>query len=195
MKPRLRGVFSFQCYVTDLAKDMAFHSAAQMVLGTMAPAVGARSVIWLVDCRAPYRQNPTVPYMAKLTIGRMAKLYGLHRSTLHEAVAKGRVTVGVDGKGQKVIDLSEMIRVYGEPPGSALHSPTPAPNTTPTVSGEALQPLLDELKLLREEVRELRQALLRLEHKPEPEPVTTPKAPAASPGPVTWAGLLDALEG
>jgi len=63
--------------------------------------------------------------MAKLTIGRMANLYGLHRSTLHEAVAKGRVTAGLNGKGQKVIDLSEMIRVYGEPQGSPLHYPTP----------------------------------------------------------------------
>lgn len=62
--------------------------------------------------------------MAKLTIGRMAKLYGLHRSTLHEAVSKGRVTAGLDGKGQKVIDLSEMIRVYGEPQGITLHRPT-----------------------------------------------------------------------
>ena len=68
--------------------------------------------------------------MAKLTIGRMANLYGLHRSTLHEAVAKGRVTAGLDGKGQKVIDLSEMIRVYGEPQGLALHRPTPPYTST-----------------------------------------------------------------
>ena len=68
--------------------------------------------------------------MAKLTIGRMANLYGLHRSTLHEAVTKGRVTAGLDGKGQKVIDLSEMIRVYGEPSGFTRHSPTPPPYTS-----------------------------------------------------------------
>lgn len=132
--------------------------------------------------------------MAKLTIGRMAKLYGLHRSTLHEAVAKGRITAGVDGKGQKVIDLSEMIRVYGEPPGNARHSPTPSPNTGPTVPGEALQPLLDELKLLREEVRELRQALLRIEHKPAPTAKVPPKASVTAQGPATWAGLLSTLE-
>ena len=88
------------------------------------------SVYSAVDCRAPYRQNPTLPYMAKLTIGRIANLYGLHRSTLHEAVAKGRVTAGLDGKGQKVIDLSEMIRVYGEPQGLALHRPTPPYTST-----------------------------------------------------------------
>lgn len=128
--------------------------------------------------------------MAKLTIGRMAKLYGLHRSTLHEAVAKGRVSVGFDGKGQKVIDLAEMIRVYGEPPGSALHRPTPIPDTSPTPSPDALHTLLEELRLLREEVRELRTALLLLEHKAEPKspPPRTPQEPA------TWASLMHALD-
>lgn len=56
--------------------------------------------------------------MPALTIGRMAKLYGLHRSTLYEAIEKGRVTAGHNGKKQRVIDLSEMIRVYGEPSGN-----------------------------------------------------------------------------
>jgi hypothetical protein len=126
--------------------------------------------------------------MAKLTIGRMAKLYGLHRSTLHEAVAKGRVTAGLDGKGQKVIDLSEMIRVYGEPPGSPTIPPTPSPDTSPTLSTSALQPLLEELRLLREEVRELRNALQLIEHKPPTSKPTTP------PEPATWANLLGALD-
>ena len=88
--------------------------------------------------------------MAKLTIGRMAKLYGLHRSTLHEAVSKGRVTAGLDGKGQKVIDLSEMIRVYGEPQGITLHrptlDPTPPPYTSPTPEIDYTQPYTRWLK-------------------------------------------------
>lgn len=128
--------------------------------------------------------------MAKLTIGRMAKLYGLHRSTLHEAVAKGRVSAWFDGKGQKVIDLAEMIRVYGEPPNSALHRPTPLPYTSPTPTPDDLHPLLEELRLLREEVRELRTALLRLEHKPEP------KAPSPKPQqePATWVSLMQQLD-
>jgi len=134
--------------------------------------------------------------MAKLTIGRMANLYGLHRSTLHEAVAKGRVTAGLDGKGQKVIDLSEMIRVYGEPLSSTRHSPTPSTDTTPTpLFYDALHPLLEELRLLREEVRELRETMRLLEHKPEVAPAQ-PKTPASSEPqePVTWASLFSALD-
>lgn len=145
---------------------------------------------WLVDCRAPYRQNPTPPYMAKLTIGRMANLYGLHRSTLHEAVAKGRVTAGLNGKGQKVIDLSEMIRVYGEPQSVALHRPTPEPYTSPTPETDALHPLIEEVRLLREEIRELRESLRLIEHKPDPQSEAKPSSTQKPHGPVTWASLF-----
>lgn len=148
------------------------------------------------NCLAPYRQNPTLPYMAKLTIGRMAKLYDLHRSTLHEAVAKGRVTAGLDGKGQKVIDLSEMIRVYGEPQGHTLHrptlDPTPSPYTSPTPEMNALHPLIEEVRLLREEIRELRESLRLIEHKPDPKPASIPKT--KSDETATWANLIDALD-
>ncbi|MBD8572614.1 hypothetical protein IFT86_26725 [Pseudomonas syringae] len=138
--------------------------------------------------------------MAKLTIGRMAKIYGLHRSTVHEAVAKGRVTAELDGKGQKVIDLSEMIRVYGEPKASALHhqthSPTPLPYTFSKSEIDALhpalQPLVDEVRLLREEIHELRESLRLIEYKPDLKPVPASKAtPEKS---TTWASLLDALD-
>jgi hypothetical protein len=134
--------------------------------------------------------------MAKLTIGRMANLYGLHRSTLHEAVAKGRVTAGLDGKGQKVIDLSEMIRVYGEPQSPPLHrptlEPTPSPYTSPTPQTDALHPLIEEVRLLREEIRELRESLRLIEHKPAPKPDTKPTS--SSNEPTTWANLLNALD-
>ena len=133
--------------------------------------------------------------MAKLTIGRMANLYGLHRSTLHEAVAKGRVTAGLDGKGQKVIDLSEMIRVYGEPQGRPLLRPTLDPTllpyTSPTPETDALHPLIEEVRLLREEIRELRESLRLIEHKPEPKPVVKASKPQE---PATWSSLFSALD-
>lgn len=136
--------------------------------------------------------------MAKLTIGRMAKLYGLHRSTLHEAVAKGRVTAGLDGKGQKIIDLSEMIRVYGEPEAFPIQLPTPQPDTSPTPENTplqmALQPLMEELQLLRAEIRDLRESLRLIEHKPDPKPKAPQPLQGSSTKPASWASLLDALD-
>lgn len=124
-----------------------------------------------------------------LTIGRAAKLYGMHRSTLYEAVAKGRVSAGIDGKGQRVIDLAEMIRRYGEPPGSSRQNPTPDAGPALPLQDAALQPLIDELRLLREEVAQLREALLVLEHQPEP---AAPSAPAEAPA-KSFADLLARL--
>lgn len=134
--------------------------------------------------------------MSKLTLGRMAKLYGLHRSTLYEAVEKGRVSAGFDGKGQRVVDLSEMIRVYGEPPGNPTpkpDTPTPPTDSHPTPIGWA--EMLAELRLLREEVAGLRQELRLLEHRPDPPPVEHPKAVEVSQAkPHSFADLLASLD-
>jgi hypothetical protein len=122
--------------------------------------------------------------MSKLTLGRMAKLYGLHRSTLYEAVDKGRVSAGFDGKGQRVVDLSEMIRVYGEPPGNPTpkpDTPTPPTDTSPTPPADWAE-MVAELRLLREEVAGLRSELRLLEYKPD-RSVETPAhlSPAVQP--------------
>lgn len=127
--------------------------------------------------------------MPAFTLGRLAKLYGFHRSSVYEAVAKGRVSAGFDRNGQRVIDLSEALRVWGEPPTN----PTPQPDTNgdptarhPTPPPVTLAALLEELRQMRaeqqaerEENRRLREDLaavreevagLRvalLEHKPE----------------------------
>ena len=142
--------------------------------------------------------------MPALTLGRLAKLYGMHRSTVYEAVEKGRVSAGLNGSGQKVIDLSEAIRVWGEPPGN----PTAKPDTRqptivadPTLPTDVLQPLLDELRLLREEVAGLRAELRLIENKPQQDkpPVNgvfkhkgekSPSVPAKS-----FADLLSELDG
>lgn len=116
----------------------------------------------------------------------MAKLYGLHRSTLYEAVDKGRVTASVNGKGQKVLDLSEMIRVYGEPPGrepSLLQNPTPPNDTLPDTPNvlEKFDALLEIVKEQRDELRQLREEVAQLRRLPSPpsdpiqETTTTPK--------------------
>lgn len=53
--------------------------------------------------------------MSKLTIGKMANLYGLARTTLYDRIKAGTISYEINNSGQKVIDLSEMLRIYGEP--------------------------------------------------------------------------------
>lgn len=147
--------------------------------------------------RQPY---PAAPDMPAFTLGRLAKLYGMHRSTVYEAVEKGRVSAGLDGKGQKVIDLSEAIRVWGEPPGNPTAKPDtrqPAPVADPTPPTDTLAPLLEELRLLREEVAGLRAELRLIEHKPDKPPMGEHPAGGQKPpsGPASsFADLLASLD-
>ncbi|WP_280564768.1 hypothetical protein [Chromohalobacter sp. 48-RD10] len=116
----------------------------------------------------------------------MARLYGLHRSTLYEAVDKGRVTAAVNGKGQKVLDLSEMIRVYGEPPGQkhfALQNPTPKSDDLPDTPSviEKFDALLEIVKEQRDELRQLREEVAHLRRLPAPPSDPIQETPATQP--------------
>lgn len=154
---------------------------------------------------------PTEPDMPEMTLGRMAKMYGLHRSSLYEAVAKGRVSARLNANGQKVVDLSEMIRVYGEPPGS---------NPTPDTSNPTPQPdmpdsqLLEEIRRQTAVIEKMSQRIERLEHAllrlpapeadqtiPEQETVTAPIPETLGqkredrPPPKDFSDLLRRFEG
>lgn len=111
--------------------------------------------------------------MPTFTLGRLAKLYGLHRSSVYEAVAKGRVSAGLDGHGRRVVDLSEAIRVWGEPPGNPTAEPDtrqpatmPAPVDPTGIADIIAEAVARAVEPLREEVAQLRQALMLLEHLP-----------------------------
>lgn len=124
--------------------------------------------------------------MPQLTIGRMAKLYGLHRSTLYEAIGKGRITAAFNGKGQKVIDLSEMIRVYGESPGqdpSTLQKTTPKPDGIPDTPNvlEKFDALLEIVKEQRDELRQLREEVAQLRRLPAPPSDSIQETTATQP--------------
>lgn len=152
--------------------------------------------------------------MPEMTIGRMAKLYGLHRSSLYEAVSKGRVTTGFNGKGQRVIDLSEMIRVYGEPPGNPGQTrqdqtPTKARGPTPdqTPDSDLMRELVelnrrqaDQLERVTARLKSLEEAMRMLPapqaaadpHEPPPAADSTPTL--ADP-PKSLADVLARFEG
>lgn len=128
---------------------------------------------------------PTEPDMPEMTLGRMAKLYGLNRSSLYEAVAKGRVSAGLNAQGQKVINLAEMIRVYGEPPNSNptpnTPRPTPQPDTPDSQLLEEIRRQTAVIEKMSQRIERLEQALLRL---PAPEADQTAPEPVAVAAPV-----------
>ena len=150
--------------------------------------------------------------MPQLTLSTVAKLYGMHRTTLYAAIKAGRVSAGQNHKGQKVIELSEAIRAWGEPegrPGHEFDSSTPMPTVELSNSTAPVEQLMTEATALRlaaamERLIEIEEAkLLLLEHKPEPggqiEAVHVENVPAASLGkaasePRSFADLLAGLD-
>lgn len=139
--------------------------------------------------------------MPRLNVSQAASLYGKSRMTLHRYLKSGRISSELAGDGQRLIDLSELIRVFGEPQGNVT-SDTPRdtpPEFTPVtapVTGVQVA-MLEELKALRAEVKGLREALLRIEYKPvaevaeQREIVTQEPAVKQKPKPQSFADLLD----
>lgn len=52
--------------------------------------------------------------MAKLTAAQALKTIEVSKATLYRDINSGKVSCEIDNKGRKVIDTSELIRVYGE---------------------------------------------------------------------------------
>lgn len=136
--------------------------------------------------------------MPKLNVSQAANLYGKSRMTLHRYLKSGRISSELSGDGQRLIDLSELIRVFGEPQGNVTGDTPPefSPVTAPVTDVQVA--MLEELKALRAEVKELREALLRIEYKPaaaevaeQRETVVHEPAMKQKPKPQSFADLLD----
>lgn len=124
-----------------------------------------------------------------------AKLYGKPRKTLYRHMASGRLAYSVDGDHGRKLDMSELIRVYGEPPPQDTpqthhkmsHSDTSDATPEPTESNAAL---LAELRRQTATIEHMSQRIERLEETmrtlppPEPpasDPAPTPAADAPAP--------------
>lgn len=122
----------------------------------------------------------------QFTITEAAKLYGKQRKTLYRHLDAGRISAGVRGDGKRVLDLAELIRCYGEPPGKLTASDTDSTRDDPASDTFVTQALLDEMRKqtavierMSERIEQLEQALLRL---PAPsEQAATESAPNILP--------------
>ncbi len=102
----------------------------------------------------------------QLTIPQAAKLYKKHRSTLHRHIDRGVISCAFRGDGVRVIDLSELIRAYGEP---ANKPPEMQPDATAPAT-DLQQAMLHELQAMRAELVALRQEVAELRRLPAPAP-------------------------
>ena len=118
----------------------------------------------------------------QFTITEAAKLYRKQRKTIYRHLDTGRLSSGVRGDGKRVIDLSELIRCYGEPPQALPTSDTKKTRLDATSDTLVTQALLEEVRRqtavierMAERIERLEQALLTL-----PAP-STPEAPKERP--------------
>ncbi|MEO4017589.1 hypothetical protein [Pseudomonas rossensis] len=122
--------------------------------------------------------------MAWHTIQEAQKLTGKSRRTLYRDMAAGRLSWEPEGENARRLETSELIRVYGALlPMAQPENEKPAHADTGYGTQDTAL-ILAELKALREEVAELRQAMRLIEHKPEPaQPDTVESVPADKPTP------------
>lgn len=99
--------------------------------------------------------------MAKLTISKMANLYGLSRGALYDKVSKGILTATLNEQGQKVIDMVDMIVLYGE----AKTDKAVQIEQQPTIQNSSIQTELDSIELYKKMLEMSENARLKAEQR------------------------------
>lgn len=99
--------------------------------------------------------------MAKLTISKMANLYGLSRGALYDKVSKGILSATLNEQGQKVIDMVDMIVLYGE----AKTDKAVQIEQQPTVQNSSIQTELDSIELYKKMLEMSENARLKAEQR------------------------------
>jgi excisionase family DNA binding protein len=88
-----------------------------------------------------------------LTITQAAKRWHVARSTVYRAIRDGRLSATVAGDGTQRLDVAELIRLWGEPPGG---TPTGRDTQAEAEVVVALRDLRAEVEALRHQVEALR---------------------------------------
>lgn len=146
----------------------------------------------------------------QFTITEAAKLYRKQRKTIYRHIEAGRLSVGVRGDGHRVIDLSELIRCYGEPPQALPASDTKKTHVTTQSDTPLTHSLIaelvelnrrqaDQLERMADRIERLELALLALPPPSTPEPPKTDahatiEPPVDNEPPKTMADVLARFE-
>jgi ribosomal protein S8 len=82
--------------------------------------------------------------MPKFTVAELAKKYGIARTSIYDRMKNGSISYEIDAKNRKVIDFSEMQRVYGTPDSKAYSQPNSMQTDNTTI--ELYKQLIEELR-------------------------------------------------
>lgn len=82
--------------------------------------------------------------MPKFTVTELSKKYGIARTSIYDRMKNGTISYEIDNKNRKVIDLSEMQRVYGTPDSKLTSKPDSTETDSTTI--EMYKVLIEELR-------------------------------------------------
>lgn len=105
--------------------------------------------------------------MSKFTVAELAKKYGIARTSIYDRMKNGSISYEIDAKNRKVIDLSEMQRVYGTPDSKAYSQPdsTQTDNTTIELYKQLIEELRHDKSIAEERERRMYQEIEQLKDK------------------------------
>lgn len=83
--------------------------------------------------------------MPKFSVAELSKKYGIARTSIYDRMKNGTISYEIDDKNRKVIDLSEMQRVYG------------TPDSKPTSKADSTETDNNTIELYKQLIEELRQ--------------------------------------
>ena len=83
--------------------------------------------------------------MSKVSISEASRLTNKTRKTIYKYIQDGLLTVSMDTQGKKVIDISELIRVFGE-----IEMPEYTVVNNPEISNNIHQVTLKSIQLIAE---------------------------------------------
>lgn len=96
--------------------------------------------------------------MAKLNISQAAKAVGKDRRTIQRHIGQGKLSCEINGNGQKLLETSELIRVYGELKEIAAEEKTRQDEQkSQRTASAAVEILQQENAMLKEQVGDLKQ--------------------------------------
>ena len=92
--------------------------------------------------------------MAEVSVSKAARMSGRGRSTIQRHIKEGRLSAGRDESDNPVIDVSELIRVYGSIKVDEADKAEPIKQTDTAEPDQAAQTMIEAL---REELRAARE--------------------------------------